>query len=204
MRSPEQPETDEDRHEPIGENPDTTGHDLADDERLDEEEEELAGDEADDSDLDLLIAMAELDAEAAEAYRIAAENTDQVHLRTKLEEFRSDHLRHVQALNDFISDAGGPEVSIELDEESSAMTMLAASIGTMGLRAALLTTIAIEQLTNTTYQAAAELPTDDEVARMLEQHLIDEQRHLGWLTEQEARLRDDELEDEANVNDEDV
>jgi rubrerythrin len=222
MRSPEQPGAIEDRNATIGEQPDQFEVVPADDEPLDDEEKDeteaskrdgdredeleevLASEEVDDSDLNLLIAMAELDAEAAEAYRIAAENTDQVHLRTKLEEFRDDHLRHVEALNELIEDAGGSEVSTELDEESSAVTMLAASMATMGLRAALLAMMANEQLTNTTYQAAAELPFEDEVASLVEQHLADEQRHLAWLTEQLERARNDELEDEVNVNDDDV
>ena len=222
MRSPEQPRADEDRDDTSGEDPDQFEVDPADDEplddeekyeteasqlngaRADEQEQELPIEEVDDSDLDLLTAMAELDAEAAEAYRIAAENTDQVHLRTKLEEFRGDHLRHVEALNELITDAGGAEVSIDLDEESSAVTMLAASMAPMGLRAALLTMMANEQLTNTTYRAAAELPFEDEVASLVEQHLADEQRHLEWLTEQVERARNDELGDEANANDDDV
>ncbi|HMI83039.1 MAG TPA: ferritin-like domain-containing protein [Polyangiaceae bacterium] len=163
------------------------------------EEEDVADDESDDSDLNLLIALAELDAEAAEAYRIAAEYTDQVHFRTKLEEFRADHIRHVETFNRLLSEAGAPEVSIELDEESSALTMLAASMGTMGVRAALLAMIASEQLTNATYQATTELPFEEDVARILEEHLTDEQRHLEWLNEQESRVRDDELLAEADA-----
>ena len=213
MRSPEGPGADPDRDDTIDEDPDTTERNpleepLDDDEELEASEQvgdredpyaELAAEEVDDSDLNLLIAMAELDAEAAEAYRIAAQSTDQVHLRTKLEEFRNDHLRHVDVLNGFIAEAGGPDVSTELDEESSALTMLAASLGTMGLRAALLAMIANEQLTNTAYQAASELPFEEDVAGVLAQHLADEQRHLEWLTEQEERVRDAL---EANVNDE--
>ena len=151
-------------------------------------EEEVDEDETDDADLDLLVALAELDAEAAEAYRIAAENTDDVTLRVKLEVFRGDHLRHVETLNRLLAEAGGPEVSTELDEASSAVTMLAASMGTMGVRAALLAMIANEQLTNATYRAATELPFEDDVAKILEEHLADEQRHLQWLSEQETRV----------------
>jgi rubrerythrin len=166
-------------------------------------EEELDGldveDDSDDSDLNLLIALAELDAEAAEAYRIAAEYTDQVHFRTMLEEFRADHLRHVETFNRLLGEAGAPEVSTDLDEESSAVTMLAASMGTMGVRATLLTMIANEQLTNATYQAVAELPFEEDVARILEVHLADEQRHLQWLSGQETRARQDDLEAEADA-----
>ena len=217
MRPPERPGTGENRDNTIDQAPDTAERDEddlleneddddepetseLDGDTEEDEDEGLASEEADDAELNLLIAMAELDAEAAEAYRIAAENTDQVHLRSQLEEFRSDHIRHVDALNGLIAQAGGPEVSTELDEESSAVTMLAASLGVMGLRAALSAMIANEQLTNTAYQAASELPFEEDVASLLAQHLADEQRHLDWLTAQEGRVRDDE----ANVSNDDI
>jgi rubrerythrin len=158
-----------------------------------DEDEDDVDDDSDDSDVNLLIALAELDAEAAEAYRIAAENTDQVHFRTKLEEFRTDHLRHVENFNRLLAEVGAAEVSTELDEESSAVTMLAASMGIMGVRAALLAMMANEQLTNATYRAASELPFEEDVQRVLEEHLRDEQRHLQWLSEQETRADEDEL-----------
>jgi rubrerythrin len=213
MRSPAQPGVDEDRDDTIDTGPDPDAlepdEDALQEEETsrfdgDSEEDELASEEIDDSDVNLLIAMAELDAEAAEAYRIAAENTDRVHLRTKLDEFRADHLRHVETLNDLIAEVGGPEVSTELDEESSAVTMLAASMATMGVRATLLAMIANEQLTNTAYRAAADLPFEQDVARLLEGHLADEERHLAWLMEQEASVRDDELEDEVSARDDDI
>jgi rubrerythrin len=53
--------------------------------------------------------------------------------------------------------------------------------------------IANEQLTTAMYEAAMELPFEDEVARILEVHMADEQRHLDWLSEQETRAGDDEL-----------
>ncbi len=200
MRSPEQREHAEEETvdaEPILEEDDNVSHSSADiDEELEEDEDV---DVEDDSDLNLLIALAELDAEAAEAYRIAAEYTDQVHFRTKLEEFRADHLRHVKNFNRLLTEAGAPEVSTELDEESSAVTMLAASMGTMGVRASVLAMIANEQLTNATYRAATELPFEEDVARVLEEHLADEQRHLEWLSEQETRVSDDELDADADA-----
>ena len=156
--------------------------------------------EVDDTDANLLIAIAEMDAEAAEAYRIAAEHTDEVHFRTKLEEFRGDHLRHVAAINRLLDDAGIAEVSTELDEESSALTMLAASMGVMGSRAALLTMLANERLTEATYQAVLELPFEEEVTRILEAHLSDEKRHLQWLAEQEPHVRNDEDQVEAGLD----
>ena len=174
--------------------------DFADGEEQQLEEEELEEEEEeDDSDLSLLVAMAELDAEAAEAYRIAAEYTDQVHLQAKLEEFRADHLRHVEDFNQLLSDAGVPEVSVELDEDSSAMTMLAASMSTMGARSAVRAMIANEHLTTASYAAATELPFEQDVARILEEHLKDERRHLAWLSEQESRVANDELDGDRDA-----
>src|SRR3954468_11138492 len=155
---------------------------------LDEDEE--VEDVDDTSDLDVLVALAELDAEAAQAYRIAAAGVDDPHTRTKLEEFADDHLRHVATINQLLSDAGCPEVSTELDEGSSSMTMLAAAMAGMGDRAALLTMIGNEQLTNSAYPTAMELPFDEDVMRILERHTEDERRHLQWLVQQETKVRD--------------
>ena len=190
MRSPDHAERNEDQT--------INGESLVRDETnfsiLDADEEELDDmDVEDDSDLNLLVAMAELDAEAAEAYRIAAEYTDDPLLRVKLEEFRSDHLRHVETFNRLLTIAGVAEVPADLDEDSSAVTMLAASMGTMGVRPTLMAMIANEQLTNAMYEAAMDLPFEDEVARILEMHMSDEQRHLDWLSEQETRGGQDEI-----------
>lgn len=155
-----------------------------------EVEELEATDDDDDIEMEVLIALAELDAEAAQAYSIAALVVDDAAVRSKLEEFRDDHLRHVETLNRVLGQADGPQIASELDEGSSALTMLAASVGALGKHAALLAMIANEQLTNTTYQTASDLPFDEEIARIVERHLADEQRHLRWLTEQEIELRD--------------
>jgi rubrerythrin len=152
--------------------------------------------EIDDSDVNLLVALAEMDAEAAEAYRIAAEHTDEVHFRAKLEEFRGDHLRHVEAINRLLDEASVAEVSTELDEDSSAVTMLAASMGVMGVRASLLMMLANERLTLATYQAVSELPFEEGVAQLVSEHLADEERHLEWLVEQEPTVGPEE-DDEA-------
>jgi rubrerythrin len=155
-----------------------------------EEDEEVEVGARDRSDADVLIALGELDAEAAQAYRIAATAIEDPAIRSKLEEFADDHLRHVQTINRILSAGEVPEISVELDEGSSAMTMLAAAVAGMGDRAALLTLIGNEQLTNSAYPMAMELPFEEEVARVLERHAADEQRHLQWLVQQEARVRE--------------
>ena len=190
MRSPDHAERNDD-HSMNGEN---LVRDETDFSSLDADGDELEEvNVGDDDDINLIVAMAELDAEAAEAYRIAAEYTENVALRDKLEEFRADHLRHVETFNRMLAAAGVAEVPADLDEDSSAVTMLAASMGTMGVRATVMAMIANEQLTTAMYEAAMELPFEDEVARILEVHMADEQRHLDWLSEQETRAGDDEL-----------
>jgi hypothetical protein len=70
------------------------------------------------------------------------------------------------------------------------MTMLAAAVAGMGDRAALLTLIGNEQLTNSAYPVAMEMPFEEEIARVLVRHTADEQRHLQWLIQQEVRARE--------------
>src|SRR5690242_7818796 len=108
MQSPEQSERD--GYETMKDGNPIDGTSYVANTDADDDLDGLEEDDSDDSDLNLLIAMAELDAEAAEAYRIAAEYTDQVHLRTKLEEFRADHLRHVEMFNRLLTEAGVLEV----------------------------------------------------------------------------------------------
>jgi hypothetical protein len=72
-------------------------------EEEEEEEEEDAADE-DRSDADVLIALGELDAEAALAYRIVAASVEDPTIRSKLEEFAEDHVRHVETINGLLSD----------------------------------------------------------------------------------------------------
>jgi len=156
-----------------------------------DDEEDLEDDEDDSSDLDVLVALAELDAEAAVAYRIGASSVDDPAIRAKLEEFAGDHVRHVETINRLLADVGAPEVSIDdLDEGSSSITMLAAAVAGMGDRATLLVMIGNEQLTNSAYPNALELPFEDDVLRIFERHAIDERRHLDWLLEGEQVLRE--------------
>jgi rubrerythrin len=161
-----------------------------DEETEDEEEEEAEGHYGDDRvDPDVLTALGELDAEAAQAYRTIAASIEDSVIRSKLEEFASEHTSHVETLNGLLADGDIPPISMELDEGSSAMTMLAAAVAGMGDRAALLTLIGNEQLTNAAYRMALQLSWDDEIAAALERHAADEQRHLEWLLDQEARVR---------------
>jgi hypothetical protein len=159
-------------------------------EEEDEEEDETEEDDDDRSDADVLIALGELDAEAAMAYRIVAASIEDQVIRSKLEEFADDHLKHVETINRLLSDGDIPEIATELDEGSSAMTMLATAVAGMGDRAALLTLIGNEQLTNSAYPMAMDLPFEEDIAQVLARHTADEQRHLQWLIQQEAKVRE--------------
>src|SRR3954451_14767581 len=93
-----QPPNDEPRRHVMNEAPEE--NELTPRELAEEEDDEAAEDIDDDtSDLDVLVALAELDAEAAQAYRIAASGVDDPLTRTKLDEFAEDHLRHVATIN---------------------------------------------------------------------------------------------------------
>ena len=68
--------------------------------------------------------------------------------------------------------------------------MLAAAMDGMGDRAALLTMIGNEQLTNSAYPIALELPFEEDVLRVLQRNAADEERHLAWLLGEEKRMRE--------------
>jgi rubrerythrin len=181
---------DQAQRDPADEESELDGEVRAGEEAPDEVDDD--DDVEDESGLDILVALAELDAEAATAYRIGASAVDDPEIRTKLEEFAADHVGHIRTLNRLLADAGAPEVSIDdLDEGSSAITMLAAAVAGMGDRATLMALIGNEQLTNSAYPNAMDLPfEEEEVLRIFERHATDERRHLEWLLENERILRD--------------
>jgi rubrerythrin len=129
---------------------------------------------------DALTALAELDAQSAAAYSVAAATLEDDETRNKLIEFRGDHQRHVQDLNELIDRFGGRPVR-EQELHGALLARLAETAATMGDAGVLLAMIGNEQLTNATYRLALALAAPDEVASVIAANFDDEQRHLRWL-----------------------
>jgi len=146
-----------------------------------------------------LMALAQLDQEAAAAYELAAEHIVADDVREQLIAFRDDHLDHVRDIATLLEDRG-----IDLPEygamaDSSAVAALAVAAGQMGTRAALLAMISNERLTNGTYESALLVTTDEEARGLLECNLADERRHLAWLEANKDRAFEASAEADASV-----
>lgn len=136
-----------------------------------------------------LLALAQMDLEAAEAYRIGAERMQEQEeeIARQLMSFRGDHLRHVDDLERLTSDMGGDLLDRD-DTAGSVLAALATAAAELGPFAAFLAMISNERLTNSTYEAALALTWDDDVREILERNREDERRHLTWLEAHRSRL----------------
>jgi competence protein ComEA len=161
------------------------GHEETELEEIEIEEGDLG--EALEEQLDALMAVARMDAEAAAVYEAASELIAIDEITEQLLAFRDDHLRHVEDLNQLLADRGGDPVSDEVDPDASMLVELAEAMGAIGPRPGLAAVIGNEQLTNSVYQSAMELPFDDRARALLERNLGDERRHLAGLTALNAR-----------------
>ncbi|HZU83095.1 MAG TPA: helix-hairpin-helix domain-containing protein [Polyangiaceae bacterium] len=142
------------------------------------EEEEVTADE---DEIEALMAVAQLDLEAAAAYEIAAEQVDDDELGRMLLKFRDDHRRHVDDLTRFAK-SRGISVAMPREIDQSVLVGLISSVGVLDPTAALEALIGNEQLTNATYDTAAWLVSDDEALAIVQRNREDERRHLDALT----------------------
>jgi len=131
--------------------------------------------------LDALMAVGRMDAEAAAVYEAASELIGIDEITEQLLSFRDDHLRHVESLNRLLLERGGDPVSDEVDPDASMLVELAEAMGAIGPKPGLAAVIGNEQLTNSVYQSALMLPYDARTRDLLERHLADERRHLAAL-----------------------
>jgi competence ComEA-like helix-hairpin-helix protein len=144
--------------------------------------------------VETLTALAQLDLEASAAYELCAEYIADRELRAQLLGFRSDHQRHVRDLNQLIGELHGHPLPLDADVRESVLLKLVGAVSALGLKPAILSMLATEQLTNATYENALELPIDADTIAVLERNFADEQRHLraldalstrAWLNEEE-------------------
>ena len=128
-----------------------------------------------------LRSLAQLDADAVGAYDAAIRRVDEPLIREKLNEFRIDHLRHLQDLNVFILQLGGEPVELKPDLKGSAMKMATAASSLMGTHAALAAMLGNEEFTNRAYEYALRFEWSAEVRTLVEKNREDERRHVAWI-----------------------
>jgi rubrerythrin len=155
---------------------------------LDDDESELAASE-------MLVALARLDAEAAQAYGAAAESIELPDARGKLREFEQDHLRHVADLKAALERIGEGDLARSLEPQAPLLAAFSRMAAPLGPHAVLMTLLNNEQLTNVTYENALAYEWDEESELMLERNRADEERHFDWLSAKHDELAHDEDEE---------
>ena len=138
---------------------------------------------AENSEVARLRSLAQLDADAVGAYDAALARIPQPLVRERLNDFRIDHMRHVQDLNALISQLGGTPVELRPDLRGAAMKGLTAMSSMMGTEAALVAMLGNEEYTNRTYDLALRFDWRPDVRALIEKHREDERRHVMWVRE---------------------
>ncbi|MCP3135723.1 ferritin-like domain-containing protein [Pyxidicoccus xibeiensis] len=138
---------------------------------------------AENSEVARLRSLAQLDADAVGAYDAALARIPEQLVRERLNDFRIDHMRHVQDLNALISQFGGTPVDLRPDFKGAAMKSLTAMTSMMGTEAALVAMLGNEEFTNRTYDLALRFDWSPEVRSLIEKHREDERRHVLWVRE---------------------
>jgi rubrerythrin len=128
-----------------------------------------------------LRSLAQLDADAVGAYDAAISRVGEPLIREKLNEFRIDHVRHLQDLNAFIQQFGGEPVELKPDLKGAAMKMATAASSMMGTHAALAAMLGNEEFSNRAYEYALRFEWSPEVRTLVEKNREDERRHLAWI-----------------------
>ncbi|HRI69035.1 MAG TPA: ferritin-like domain-containing protein [Polyangium sp.] len=124
-----------------------------------------------------------LDVDAIHAYDQAISACTKDELKKGLTEFRADHDRHVKDLSDCVRQLGG-EPQVRRDLKGYFIGGFTAIVS-QGDHSALVAMQTNEELTNSYYRRALEMPDlSPDIRALLEKNFTDEQRHLQWIKEQ--------------------
>ncbi|WP_224364700.1 ferritin-like domain-containing protein [Hyalangium versicolor] len=131
--------------------------------------------------LSILKDLVHIDLDAITVYDAVLKRITVPQLEQALMEFRSDHLLHVQQLNDRIERLGGerepPRPSVESCERHGFTPVREG----MSIEELLTVMVEGEQITNQTYEWVLKEDWDPETRALLDRNFADEQRHLLWV-----------------------
>ncbi|CAI8949807.1 DUF2383 domain-containing protein [Methylocaldum szegediense] len=141
-----------------------------------------------DSFVETLINLIELDFDATAAYAAAIKRIDDGGIGDRLGEFMSDHQRHIQELSRIVRDLG--RVPPTEADFKAVLTQGKVIIGNIaGDKGILLAMKSNEDDTNQAYRQALQRSDILPVARpVLERNLADEHRHRVWIEERLTRM----------------
>lgn len=131
--------------------------------------------------VELLQDLIELDYDAIKAYEAAIERVENTLYQTKLREFCDDHKRHTTNLAPFLQEMG-EDVPYEADAKgilTKGKVVLANIMGDNAIIKAMKTN---EDDTNTAYERAVQhKDVTPEIRAVLQSNLEDERRHRQWM-----------------------
>jgi rubrerythrin len=133
----------------------------------------------DDKVIECLAELTRLDFACAAAYEVAAGVCKDEEIRSKLEEFQADHMRHTRDLGEVVRRAG-KEPPSDIDAKGAiikAFTTLSAQED----RTAVLAMRGNEELSNEAYASAIFAGLPDEVMDLVRANFEDERRHMSWM-----------------------
>jgi rubrerythrin len=136
---------------------------------------------AEKSEVAKLRSLAQLDVDAVGAYDAAISRVNEPLVRERLNDFRVDHVRHVQDLNALIQRFGGEPVELKPDLKGTAMKSLTAVTSMMGTEAALVAMLGNEEFTNRAYEMALQFDWSPDVRGLIQKNREDEYRHVTWI-----------------------
>lgn len=119
--------------------------------------------------------------DAARSYAQAVEAIGAVAIRRRLDAFRDDHERHIEAIAAEISALGMTPPPRHAERRGFLLTGYTAIFPSMGTEAALRALRANETLTNHRYDEALTADLPDAVRLLIERNRLDERRHIRFL-----------------------
>ncbi len=144
-----------------------------------------------------LVAIANLDEEAAVAYDLVALSVDDRELREMLRSFSADHRRHVRNLDRALEKLGQARHA-SVRAEDGLLPGLATTMASLHPIAAVNALIANEHLTNGAYENALIFVSLLEVQDLLSDQAADERRHLEALLAYQEKHIDEDVESDID------
>jgi uncharacterized protein (TIGR02284 family) len=131
----------------------------------------------------LLEDLIQLDYDATDAYQAAIDRLENSSYRTRLAEFKRDHLRHITELGEILSNMGRTPPK-EGDMKALLTKGKVVIAGLMGDEAVLQAMRTNEADTNTAYERAVNFKgLQPNTREVLQRGLEDERRHCEWILE---------------------
>ena len=134
-----------------------------------------------DKTIDELEQLAQADIDAVHTYdRVLDEINDDI-IRSRLDEFRKQHVDHIVALSEEIRSMGGQPPELTKDFKGYAIEAFAAIGAAVGMKSALKALEAAERITLSYYDEMVSSKVSPSMKDLLRKHFTDEKIHLEYL-----------------------